>query len=412
MKRCANCNSLMPDDVSQCIRCAYDSVDTSPANKRETLQAQTAQAITAQDHTAENPQNDDRKIRRNGLLLIGVGALLQVFAGGLPLVGLAGLAICATSLGYCAYRFGRSWMWALVGMFPFLGAVIGFVFLITVRRVAQEPGKPKPLSEGQLKWGWIVYAVILWYVPLQGFVRDGMTCVRLPDPQYPPLDLIEGFDCGVAVVWTVSYGILATVALLHISWRAIKTYGVRVSSLWLALRAIIVGITLAYGFTALHTMKSASELVDSRIVQTLSQLKVGMPRAVVERIVLEANAALVPPDQTWASIARRGEASEYRKVRDAMTGVQQGQSIKLSDFRFHRALFNAKMDPLDEIAAPKPSASEELYVRSCCQVMFSWTRFDLFVQYDNDDRLETARYLRSHHADGRDTSNVLIMKIP
>jgi len=402
----------MPDDVSRCIRCAYDTVDTSPANKRGTLGAQTAQAITALDHTPENSPNDDRKIRRSGLLLIGVGAVLQVSAGGLPLVGLAGLAICATSLGYCAHRFGRSWLWALIGMFPLFGAAIGFVFLMTVKRVAPEGGKPKPLSERQLKWGWIAYAITLWYVPLREYLGDGLTCAWLPDPQYPPLNLIEGFGCGVAVMSTVGAGALATAVLLHTSWRAIKTHGVRVSSTWLALRAIIVGTTLAYGFTALHTMKSASELVDSRVVQTLGQLKVGMRRAVVERIVLEANAALVPPDQAWASIASRGEASEYRKVRDAMTGMQQGQSIKLSDLRFHRALFNAKMDPLDEIAGPKPSASGELYVRSCCQLMFSWTRFDLFVEYDGDDRLEAARYLRSHHADGRDTGSVVLMKIP
>jgi len=402
----------MPDDVSRCIRCAYDAVDTSAPNKRETLRTQAAQAISAQAHTSENPQNDDRKIRRNGLLLIGVGAVLQVFVGGLPLVGLAGLAICATSLGYCAHRFGRSWMWGLIGMFPLLGAAIGFVFLIAVKRVAPERGKPKPLSERQLKWGWMAYAVTLWYVPLREYLGDGLTCAWLPDPHYPPLNLIEGFGCGVAVMSAVSAGTLAAVVLLHTSWRAIKTHGVRESSIWLALRAIIVGTTLAYGFTALHTMKSASELVDSRVFQTLGQLKVGMPRSVVQRIVLEANAALVPPDQVWASIASRGEASEYRKVRDAMTGVQQGQSIKLSDLRFHRALFNAKMDPLDEIAGPKASASGELYVRSCCQLMFSWTRFDLFVEYDNDDRLEAAKYLRSHHADGRDSGSVVLMKIP
>ena len=402
----------MPDDVSRCIRCGYEMAGTSLANKRETLRAHTAQAMTAQDHKAEKPQNDDRKIRRNGLLLIAVGALLQVFAQGLPLVGLVGLAICATSLGFCAHRLGRSRIWALVGMFPFLGAAIGFVFLITVKHAAPEPGKPKPLSERQLKWGWIAYAVVLWYFPIQEYLVDRLTCVRLPDPKYPSLDLIEGFGCGVAVMTALSAGAVATVVLLRTSWRAIKTYGIRVSSIWLALRAIIVGITLAYGFTASHTMKSASDLVDSRIVQTLGQLKVGMPRAVVQRIVLEANAALVPPDHTWASIASKGEASEYRKVRDAVTGAQQGQLIKFSDLRFHRALFNAKMDPLDEIAGPKPSASGELFVRSCCQLMFSWTRFDLFIEYDKDDRLEAARYLRSRHADGRDSGSVVIMKIP
>lgn len=346
-------------------------------------------------------------------MLIGAGAAMQVLQIlDMPFVGLAGLVICAASLGYCARRLGRSWVWGFVGIIPFVGAAIGFVLLATMKRVDVARAKPKPMSERQLKWGWIAYAVILGYFPLQVYLGDGLTCVWMPDPQYPPLELIEGFGCGVAVMFAISTGIFGAFAFLHTSWRAIKTYGVRGSATWLALRAVIVGMTLAYGFTGATTMRHSAELADSRTVQTLGQIKVGMPRDIVDRIVLEANAALVPPEHAGRSAVSRREAAEYRKVRDAMDRVQQGEPVRLSDLRFHRALFNARMDPLDQVAGPKPSAAGALYVRTCCQALYSWTRYDLFVEYDSHDLLESARYLRSYHADGRDGRCVVLMNLP
>src|ERR1035437_9629226 len=126
----------------------------------------------------------------------------------------------------------------------------------------------------------------------------------------------------------------------------------------------------------------ASEIVEARSTQALSKLRVEMTREGVERVVLETNASLIPPAEDTSGRSSTKEKAEYQKVRDAMSRVEQGQSVKFSDLKFHRALFNENLYSLDRIAGPKSSASRAVFVRSCCQIMYRWTRYDLFAEYD------------------------------
>lgn len=64
------------------------------------------------------------------------------------------------------------------------------------------------------------------------------------------------------------------------------------------------------------------------------------------------------------------------------------------------------------VAAPRPPASQDLYIRSCCQIVFQWIRYDLFVEYDQDNGLKSARYLRSFHEDGEDRNCLVLFEIP
>lgn len=75
--------------------------------------------------------------------------------------------------------------------------------------------------------------------------------------------------------------------------------------------------------------------------------------------------------------------------------------VAAHDFRANTAS-PAKKDP--EFSAA--------YVTAFSTGMFMWTRYDLFIKYDGSNHLESARMLKSHHSDGRDTNCVLRWEVP
>ncbi|MGH8655020.1 MAG: hypothetical protein ACREYE_23890 [Gammaproteobacteria bacterium] len=106
----------------------------------------------------------------------------------------------------------------------------------------------------------------------------------------------------------------------------------------------------------------------------LSGLHSEMTQDSVERVILQTNAALITPQPPSDAVTGNSEEGEYQNVREAMTRISRGQPVNFQELQFHRALFNLNPDSLDRIAAPKSSASHAVFIRSCCQLMFRWTR--------------------------------------
>jgi hypothetical protein len=414
MKRCPKCKSLMPDDVSKCIHCGHDATNGSLTNKAAAPASAPAQPTFTEHLNADTLPEKVRKQKRQGLALVALGLIIQIllFVYTVPVLLFIGMVLCAVGIGYYARSLGRTWVWGTICVWPIVGSVVGLVLLAVMKPPQLENSQPKVMTAARLKWGWLLYVIVLWYVPLQVYLTDGLTCVSLPNKQFPSLILVEGFGCGMAAFNTLALGFLAAIVCLHASWRAIKTFGMRLSAPWLALRAVVTLLSLLYAFSAFSTLKMASEIVEARSTQELSKLRVGMTRQSVERVILETNASLIPPAEDTSGRSSTKEKAEYQKVRDAMSRVEQGQSVKFSDLKFHRALFNENLYSLDRIAGPKSSASRAVFVRSCCQIMYRWTRYDLFAEYDQDDHLLSARYLKSEHEDGEDRSCVVLLTIP
>jgi len=404
----------MPDDASKCIRCGHEATN-GPSNSEAVAPASVPAQPTLTEHlNADALPEKAEKHKRRGLALVALGLVIQILlvVYAVPILPFIGMVLCAVGIGYYARSLGRTWVWGGICILPIVGAVVGVMLLAVMKRPRLESSRPKAMTAARLKWGWLLYVIVLWYLPLQIYLNDGSTCISLPNKQFPSLNLVEGFGCGMAAFYTLGLGFLAVIACLHACGRAIKTFGMRLSAPWLALRAVVTLLSLLYAFSASSTFKMASEIVEARSTQALGKLRVGMTREGVERVILETNASLIPPAEDTSARSSNKEEAEYQKVRDAMSRVGRGQSVKFSDLQFHRALFNANLHSLDRIAGPKSSTSRALFVRSCCQVMFRWTRYDLFVEYDQDDHLLSVRYSKSEHEDGEDRSCVVLLTIP
>jgi hypothetical protein len=63
-----------------------------------------------------------------------------------------------------------------------------------------------------------------------------------------------------------------------------------------------------------------------------------------------------------------------------------------------------------------PSAKDpkhrKVFFKISSKSTFAWVRYDVLVEYDEKDQLKTARFLKSNHSDGRDTSCVILREIP
>lgn len=60
----------------------------------------------------------------------------------------------------------------------------------------------------------------------------------------------------------------------------------------------------------------------------------------------------------------------------------------------------------------KDPAHRQIFFKISSKSTFSWIRYDALLAYDGNDRLKTARFLRSNHSDGRDTSCLILHEIP
>ena len=355
---------------------------------------------------ASQPNDLTRKQKYWGLGLSALGLVFEFLGFGVhPIFLIAGIALCGVGLAYYAKSLGRSLAWGAFALWPIGGPPVGLVVLAINKR-------PQVMSAAQLKRGWLQYAAGLWFFPLIANLKDGQSCIAWPNEQFPSLKIVEGSDCGFASFMLVSIIFVAGIVFIVSCVKAISAFGARSSASWLAARAVVIGVTVIYTVGAFSTAKNASRVYEARSVTPLAELRVGMTKDDVEQVILQTNDALIPPLEDPRSGISGEEKAEYQKVRDALSRVTLGQPVNFSDLHFHRVLFNINLDSLDRIGAPKASDSQVLFVRSCCQMMFRWTRFDLFVDYDQDNRLKSARYLKSDHEDGADHGCAVLLEVP
>ena len=102
------------------------------------------------------------------------------------------------------------------------------------------------------------------------------------------------------------------------------------------------------------------------------------------------------PSAVDAEVLRMTAGIKPGMARSAMTGIITGGGFKLDDRS------PPKKDPLHR----------QVFVRSASRSTFAWVRYDILVEYDGDDRLKTARFLKSGDSKGRDTSCLVLHEVP
>ena len=203
-----------------------------------------------------------------------------------------------------------------------------------------DPKESKPkksISESSLKWGVMVYV--------------GLSALVVLISTLPALSMLAFFLLLILVVMLLSDIFKSSVSP---GWR--KAYP------WLITRAVLVGLCVWLVILTNSAIVDEGQREDARIVGSLSQLKPGMHRTVVNEIVHAAKA-----------------------------------KFKLND------IAPSKKDPEHREIFFWPRYTPD---------MFAWFRYDLFIEYGQDGDLIFARYLKSHHSDGQDTSCTIMLEVP
>ena len=188
--------------------------------------------------------------------------------------------------------------------------------------------------------------------------------------------------------------------------------GWRAASPWLVIRAVLAGLAAAAWLVSWSTIRDGERKSDLLIEASLSRLKPGMERATVNHLILETNASLAPKPQTFF-LAKlfpptAWEESQYEEVRNALKSAKAGMRVNFMEQKFHAVFFNInKRSP-----SKKDPKHREVFVRSCCAIMYSREIYDLFIEYDQEDHLIFARYLKSHHGEGKIHSCRIRLEIP
>lgn len=68
--------------------------------------------------------------------------------------------------------------------------------------------------------------------------------------------------------------------------------------------------------------------------------------------------------------------------------------------------------PNDKSPSKKDPARRQVFFKVSSKSTFAYVRYDALVEYDDKDQLKTARFLKSNHSDGRDTSCVIVYEVP
>lgn len=82
--------------------------------------------------------------------------------------------------------------------------------------------------------------------------------------------------------------------------------------------------------------------------------------------------------------------------RKDMTGILEANGFKI----------NTKSPP------KKNPEHRQIFVKAAGTSTFSWVRYDVFIEYNENGLLKFARFLKSRHSDGQDTSCFIIFEIP
>ena len=66
----------------------------------------------------------------------------------------------------------------------------------------------------------------------------------------------------------------------------------------------------------------------------------------------------------------------------------------------------------DTSPSKKGPVHRQIFVRAASRSAFSWVRYDVFIEYDGNDQLKTARFVRSGHSDGQEDTCVIMHEVP
>lgn len=245
--------------------------------------------IEGQAPGAGSQPDKARKLKYWGLGLIGLGMAIQfasVLEPSLLKAQWIGLGVGAIGLAFYAKSMGRSLAWCGVAILPFVGPLLGLLILAVKKRPQAETPKSAAMSLIQLKWGTLLYAGALWLVPLP---LGGLSCLALRDDQFPSLGMVEGTGCRFVAFPTLLLACVLGIVFFYECGKAIKTFGVRASARWLALRAVVIGLTLTYfyAFSTFGTASQAAQIVEARTTKMLSELQPAMTQDDVERTILK-----------------------------------------------------------------------------------------------------------------------------
>jgi hypothetical protein len=56
--------------------------------------------------------------------------------------------------------------------------------------------------------------------------------------------------------------------------------------------------------------------------------------------------------------------------------------------------------------------NRQVYLKAVGESTFSWIRYDVLIEYNENGLLKFVRFLKSRHADGQDTSCLIIFEVP
>ena len=349
-----------------------------------------------------------KKKAYTGVALVLSGSIAQslCFYYAFPAAALVtAIAVCGIGLAVYASSKGRSLAWSLWAVFLVLGPILALLTLVLLSRkeidVLKEQKPKTGPSEFSLKWGVLAYAACLGFVALAApsslwrrFFSDENSWVLSV--------LVLGNEMLMFLILIV---LVLAIAFLHLIGWTHASPGWRIAVPWLVARGVLLGLVIAVGYGWIRTLHDGEQIADGLVDRSLAQLQPGMPRALVNVVLLEANASLLPKPQ--ASLSARN-APRDEAVRNALKSAMAGNPVNFKEMSFHGVFFNVnKRSP-----SKKDPVHREVFVRTCCSMVFDWTRYDLFIEYDGDDRLRFARYLKSHHGDGQERNCRVRLEVP
>ena len=340
-----------------------------------------------------------KKQKYLGGILVILGVALEIFSF-IP----AGMLVSAVGLGIYVRAKRRNLAWSLLALLLVLGPLFGLLI-----KESKDLTPPKGMSPLVLKWGVLLY--VFYFIVLLVFVPVGfwLRIVSTGDDSGPRLIDTSG---GVGLLFGMILALGFSVTFLLALDKSRVSPGWRAAAPWLVSRAVLAGLAIAVWFGSLSTIRDGERKSDLLIEASLSRLKPGMERAMVHNFILETNASLAPKRQTFY-LAKlfpplEWEESRYEEVRNALERAGAGIPVDFRKQKFNTVFFNIN----ERSPSGKDPKHRDIFVRTCCAVMYSREIYDLSIEYDREDHLKLARYLKSHYGDGTTHSYQVRLEIP
>ncbi len=250
-------------------------------------------------------------------------------------------------------------------------------------------------------WGGILLAIPA-FVFLVGLMyptgKEFLLSLYLPKDQWYPTDLYYGLQWLILIQFLP----IGLVAGLFLQLRAPKVL-LRKYRLLLLTETVAI-LWLIFGqFASCSLMQQIPDLHEERTTPILARLQPGLTVREVLTIILEANAALLPPPQEgWLLETSDYENEHYQQVQEALKRAKAGATVDLGLFK--RRHFFA-------VAPRKNDNSDHHFRRGYVYAPFHDDTYELVVQYDKQGRMSFARYIRKEWRDGLAQCDVL-MEVP